>query len=274
MSAGRPYWLEYNGGVPTVLIADPNTSFATFIGEELRQLGDYRTRMASNGPEAMRRGMESRFDLAVIDADLPDCHVPDLIAQLRQHTPDIKIVLIPFTTQEVPTDLDIHGVLTKPFFLLDLAELVQALLGPPAPAEAAPEPTPEPPAAAALMTAMSPEARRLVEAHVTALSHAVRNEPVLLTQGQTVIAMAPRLSKTGAAALASLIGKAADSTSPETLRFAGETDNTRFTLYTLRVLNDVQLSIALRVRIPLTRVRRLAADTRSELVQVMTHAKV
>jgi CheY-like chemotaxis protein len=270
-----------------VLIADPNTAFATVVGEALKRMGGYSFRLAASGPEAEQLCAQLRPDLAVIDVDLPECQPADLIGRLRSLVPGLPIILIPYSQDDVPSDLDIQGILTKPFFLPDLPELINSILGP------LPEPEPQPDRVMAVpLSATRPRRiretppakpiviteknRALVEGHVAALGHAVRDEPVLLTLGKKVITIAPHLSKTAASALAEVVVRAWDgrdaSPGSEVVRFEGDSESTRYMLYSYVVTGELMLSLALRVRIPLPTLRKLVHEAAAQLIHVVTES--
>jgi CheY-like chemotaxis protein len=260
-----------------VIIADPNTSFATVIADALAQMGAYTVTLAASGQEAQQFCAELKPDLVVVDVDLPDCQPADLIGQLRATVPGLPVVLIPYRVDDVPAGLDIQGILTKPFFLPDLPALVEGILG------ATPEsPTPPPaetpkgslPRAAKISKPVVINENNLpeVQAQIKALSEAVRNEPVLLVHGKKVIAIEPPLAEAASATLTESVAKAwhARGTSTEVIRFEGNSETTRYMLYSSAVADDLVLSLALRVRIPLLTVRKLVREAISKLEGVVT----
>jgi hypothetical protein len=54
------------------------------------------------------------------------------------------------------------------------------------------------------------------------------------------------------------------------IRFEGNSENTRYLLYSVEVIGDLVLSVAIRVRIPLPTVRKLLRDTAAELAALVT----
>jgi hypothetical protein len=84
--------------------------------------------------------------------------------------------------------------------------------------------------------------------------------------------MCPRLGQTSAAALAEVVAKAWKSrgNGSEVIRFEGNSENTRYLLYSVEVIGDLVLSVAIRVRIPLPTVRKLLRDTAAELAALVT----
>ncbi|MGQ0603954.1 MAG: response regulator [Anaerolineales bacterium] len=289
-----------------VLIADSNLPFATMVAEELQRLGDYRAVVSANGPETLQLSAAFRPDVIVIDGELPQCQVPQLITQLRQVLPALPVILIPVGTTMLPEGIPIQATLAKPFFLPDLTTLLNQLLGADLSAHsteilnqrvlyrpATNPPTVEPAsrkrltnmltsAPPTVMLDLRDDLRRATEKRVEMMSRALRDEPVFLTQHGKVIVMAPRLSASAAQVLANVAGRAwslpakaesrsaAPEAAPEVLRFEGNSEINRYMLYSIAVTRTVYLSVALRVRIPLPIVRRIARETAAELSQLIT----
>lgn len=294
----------------TVLVADPNATFATVVSDALQRLNGLNVVVAANGPEALRQAAATPPHLVVVDGALPDCLIPDLIRALRQGRPDLPVVWMPLGEADLPADVPVQGVLSKPFFLPDLAALITDLLGPepaseptaaparggpparprdprlsvtgplaataPLRARLAPGPAPAPPAAAPAVPApgLPDEMRRALESRVEMMSRALRDEPVFISQGERVLIIVPRLSSTATAALAQVARRAWDKAQPvpEVIRFEGETEINRYMLYSVRVSEsrNLTLSVALRLRIPLPIVRRVTRETAVELARILT----
>jgi CheY-like chemotaxis protein len=251
--------------VRRVLIADPNTPFATVVGEALQSMGGYKVTLAASGPEALEACAEIQPTLAVVDVDLPECDPFALIGQMREAVPGLPVILLPYSREDIPAGLNVQGVLIKPFFLPDLPELINNILGGPAELDLEPEPPPKP-------VVIDESNSRLLEGHIEALSHAIRNEPVLLTSGASIVTVCPPLSPTASAALAEVVAKAWKTRGggTEVMRFEGNSDSTRYLLYSVQVAGDLVLSVAIRVRIPLPTVRKLLRDTATELAALVT----
>ena len=75
-----------------VLIADPNTPFATVVAEALQRMGGYKVALTASGPEALKACAELRPTLAVVDVDLPECNPFALIGQMREAVPGLPVV--------------------------------------------------------------------------------------------------------------------------------------------------------------------------------------
>ncbi len=300
--------MDYNARMRTVLVADPNATFATVVSDALQRLGGFDVILASTGPEALEKATAAHPNIAVIDGALPDCRLPDLLAQLRQHNPSLPIVLMPVSPADIPAEIPIQGALTKPFFLPDLPALIAQLLGveanPPARPGTRPLARPGtkpiskprnarlavtgplsttaplrarlsatgmlPPAPPPPLT-LSDELRRQVEAQIEAVSRALRDEPVFLAQADKVLVIVPRLSASATQSLVQVASRAWDfqAAAPEVIRFEGDTEINRYMLYSVRVRDNLTLSVALRMRIPLIIVRRVARDTATRLLSTL-----
>ncbi|MBL8057529.1 MAG: response regulator [Anaerolineales bacterium] len=128
----------------TVLVADPNATFAAVVSDALQRLNGLNVVVAASGPEALRKAAAAPPDVAVVDGALPECALAELIGALRQSRPDLPVVLMPLDEADLPASVPVQGVLSKPFFLPDLAALITDLLGPEPAAAAAPAPEPQP----------------------------------------------------------------------------------------------------------------------------------
>jgi CheY-like chemotaxis protein len=76
-----------------VLVVDDNTDSAEMIQELLSQLG-HETRIAMDGPEALRVASAFRPDIAFLDIGLPGMNGFELARRLRQLTPCATIPII------------------------------------------------------------------------------------------------------------------------------------------------------------------------------------
>jgi DNA-binding NtrC family response regulator len=98
------------------------TETLTERGCDVVESGDARTARSAV------RDASRRFDVVLLDFRLPDSEDLSLLASLRRATPDSRIILMTaFGTPELvrgALDLGAYRVISKPFELLDLAELV------------------------------------------------------------------------------------------------------------------------------------------------------
>jgi len=251
-----------------ILIIEPNSSIANFIGEALTQTGQYSVALATSGAEAQKLCAKLKPDAALLDPHLPDYRLEALIVALRSTAPDLKILLTPLAQTDVPEGWEAYAILRKPFSTASLLEHLARLMATTelehqVTVPLSPTPTPKPPPSQTL----AEDARRLVEGHVKALSHSVRDEPVLLTRGPKVIFIAPYLTPTAAGALAEVVNKAwqGQPTAAEVIRFEGDSETSRYMLYSRHVKDNYYLSLILRVHLPLPTVRQLTREAGNEL---------
>jgi len=116
----------------SILIIDSNEAFATILKEGLEQGGEYRVTVTSNGDAALQALSNAEFGLVIVDLGLTDPDGATFARTLREQRPDQRLMLIPFMGEGLPpemADLDIQGVLTKPFFFPELPGIVGKALG-------------------------------------------------------------------------------------------------------------------------------------------------
>ena len=108
-----------------VLILDSNTDFADILREGLEQVGKLVVSVASTAQRAVEIVRNNEIDLAIVDVTVSDMGPADVLEQLREMDPYIRIVFVPPFGQELDdalAGLDIQGVLHKPFFVGRLEE--------------------------------------------------------------------------------------------------------------------------------------------------------
>ncbi|MCS6908984.1 MAG: response regulator [Anaerolineales bacterium] len=275
--------------MPLILIADANESFAARMADELKRTGGYQVTVAGNGPDALKQCAALKPQLAVLDGELPEGEPAELIPLLRASVPDLPVVVMPVSTEQLPPNVTVQGTLFKPFFFPDLMEMIQPLLGPAASPTSQPcsTVTGRPPPSSALQgrlsagglnpanrpATMTPgdNVRRAIESQLENLSRALHDETVLLAQGGRVLLSVPRLSATASAALSGVVAKAWSATDapPEVLRFEGTGESNHYLLYSLLVAGDVTLSVALNSRIPLPIIRRVTRQAAGEIAKLI-----
>lgn len=110
------------------MVVDPNTAFARLLEQELVRLG-HRVVTCTSGAEALSLARRDMPDLALLDMALEGPDALDLGRQLRELDAGVRLMLIPMIGDDpVLGDdaLSIQGTLTKPFFLPELADTIQA----------------------------------------------------------------------------------------------------------------------------------------------------
>lgn len=122
-----------------ILVVDGNVAFATMLMEMLETEGGYRVRVAPGGNDALAILERVGIDLTIVDMDLEsdDMSYLELIRRIRRVRPAMRLVLIPVMGQAVPPEaheLQIQGILSKPFFADDLLPSIkQAMAAAPPP---------------------------------------------------------------------------------------------------------------------------------------------
>lgn len=249
----------------TILIADRDAEFASFLARELEAQAGLRVLIATSAALALQRVSEIRPDVAVIDADLPESSLDDLLGRLRAHVPELPVVLLPLPGQPVAAN-QVQAQLNKPVFLPDLVTAIETLAPEIGPGLTA-VPTITQPGRltrrslgemTAGLTRPAPDPRQLA-IPLARLSQELQNDPVLLTEGEVVLAAAG-LGAEAADAMQRAIANAwaGQSDASEVLRFANDGAADRYALYSVRLTAHRLLSVGVRSRLPLAQVRRAA----------------
>ncbi len=265
-----------------ILIVDSNKAFATMLQESLEQGSDCRATVATGGDEALQALTTAEFDLAIVDLGLTDPDGATLARALRQQRADLRLMLIPLMGEELPSelaDLDVQGVLPKPFFLPDLpGRITDALARPVGGGPDLAEVT-EPDISSGLPVVSSDERLAVLREHISeiiqemnTLSQEINAEAVILTCRGKLIAHTGRLSAEGSDALAQVVAESwrtsarvAQILGQEQLRFEQSTEGGEYVFYSLAVTQDVILSAALHVSVPLGMIRHRAKSTADAL---------
>ena len=287
-----------------ILIVDSNEAFATILTEGLEQSGEYDATVAYSGTEALQSLESGEFALVIIDLGLEDPDGPALARTLRQQRPDQPLMLIPLMGEDLPAalgDLEIQGVLTKPFFFPELPGIIGSALGrgpsepvalPPAVPEAEPDPVPIAPAVAPPPSAdlpakpevqvtqanaerlakvrgriSGPRMERIVQA-MNGLVQDLNAESVILTCSGGLVAHAGPLPEQDANSLAQVVSDSW-STSARVAKILGQKhrsfeqslDGGQHMLYSLGIIDDIVLSAAMSLNVPLGMVRHSAKAT-------------
>jgi CheY-like chemotaxis protein len=267
----------------SVLIADANQDFATLICQSLEESGRYQVLLAASGGEALEMLRSHEVQLAIVDFDLPDIPGPSLIRQMKVRNSEMAIIAIPMESQiGSPSlqDLDVDGVLTKPFYLPDLADIIATSLG--LPPESAPEiaapvaPTYEPAAPSRPATEgplALPFLLRSPERASSFLGRATSQMPVhgaVITRGSLLWASGGDMPQSQIKALARTIGSAwEESEAGESIaRFIRLPGAARDQLvYATHVGGDLLLSVVFDPEMPFGQVRQQT----ERLAELLSH---
>jgi DNA-binding response OmpR family regulator len=247
--------------VPNILVIDSDEGFGNMLAEGLINSGYYQAECVHTGSNALEAVVEEQFDLVIIDMGLTDMSPITLVQAIREAKSGMKIMMIPLMGQDLPDlveSLNINGVLTKPFFVGDLPDLINQALGrrpsPQVPPSVPGPPsvqTPSPPsktpeqevkseqpasithedAQMPTIVAVSQETIRFLRANETEilrllddLNVEVRAEAILLIAGGELIAQAGMLSRENCQELTALVAQSSQAAA-QAAKFLGEQGN-------------------------------------------------
>ena len=114
-----------------ILIVDDEPNIRSFIGRALAGAG-YLTGFAGSGTEALRRALDSHYDLVILDLVMPDMDGCSVLDQLLRARPD-QTVMVLSCVADVATKVDClergaRDYLTKPFSLAELLARIRVRL--------------------------------------------------------------------------------------------------------------------------------------------------
>jgi CheY-like chemotaxis protein/REP element-mobilizing transposase RayT len=275
-----------------ILVVDANVAFATMIKQALEDLGEYRVTAAGAAPEAIGLAARDPFDLAIVDMGLPDVSGEDTIRGLRATSPRLPVVAIPFNTDSADpmfAALDVQGFLSKPFFLPDLAPIVEEALSRPVGGVAPPRTRathrPAVPAQAALPPSAASQPRTPLGETPEWLKDAARATRLLTGVARETIAEAVLLI--GPTGLVAYAGPFPKEDSDELLKLVSAnwapekrvrqgalmkyvkltTSGSDYLLYAVAVTVDTSLAVAYTSDAPVGLVRKQARQAAEKLLQ-------
>lgn len=114
-----------------ILVADSDEAFASILKERLEDLGAYQVTIAADGNALLQQIITHLFDLLIVDVTLEDFSLPELLNRIRALRPTLRIVVIPYPGDQVPSalkDIPAHGLLPKPFMTDELPILMDRVL--------------------------------------------------------------------------------------------------------------------------------------------------
>ena len=113
-----------------VLVVEDNALNAETIKECLEVMHQDAA-IAASGGDALKQIKRRRFDLVLLDINLPDCMGHHIIPELRKMYPDIRIVTMTgYNSRELELEVRKKGVdfyMIKPFDVKVLGEIVDHL---------------------------------------------------------------------------------------------------------------------------------------------------
>lgn len=113
-----------------ILIAEDDAPLATFIAKAFKA-EDHITEIAVNGEDALQRLQKTKYDLLILDLNLPVLSGTEVLSRIRGRDPDIAILILT-ATDEVNErvaclDAGADDYLTKPFSFSELSARIRAV---------------------------------------------------------------------------------------------------------------------------------------------------
>jgi CheY-like chemotaxis protein len=118
-----------------ILLIDDERHISTVVKACLVTLGGWAVMMAESGQEGLLKAKQEQPDAILLDVMMPDMNGLTLLRELRKEpiTQNIPVLLLTAKAQisdrHAYSDLDIAGVITKPFEPLKLVEQIAEVLG-------------------------------------------------------------------------------------------------------------------------------------------------
>ena len=115
-----------------ILVADDEEAVRDLLMDTLDMFG-YDVLLAEDGEGALRRFQQEKADLVLADINMPNMDGFELMRAIRDVDPGIPIVLITgydiSSRQGQAAVQNADGLITKPFNIMELKDLLDRLLG-------------------------------------------------------------------------------------------------------------------------------------------------
>ncbi|WP_119067551.1 response regulator [Aggregatilinea lenta] len=113
-----------------VLIIDPDIPFLVRIKQALDDSNRFNVSISANGLAAEDALHHHLHDIAVLDFSVPDMDTAAIVTQLRHIQPNLAVIVTPASEDQIEYagDLNVQGVLAKPYAARDLMALIQQII--------------------------------------------------------------------------------------------------------------------------------------------------
>lgn len=119
------------GKTPQIIVVEDDLPLAKFIGKRL-QSEQYEVALAHDGQSAAEALSNSKYDLVILDLNLPNLDGITLLKQLRPANPHLPVLVLTGRTRiedrVLSLDAGADDCMNKPFSLLEFSARVRALL--------------------------------------------------------------------------------------------------------------------------------------------------
>ena len=118
-----------------ILVADDSSAMRAFVRATLEEDGSAEVEEAQSGFDALRILPRQRFDLVIVDVNMPDINGLELVSFMRKSETHGETPLLIISTEASQRDrerglaLGANAYLSKPFEPEALREMVRKLLG-------------------------------------------------------------------------------------------------------------------------------------------------
>jgi CheY-like chemotaxis protein len=287
----RNLWQVKVADQRSILVVDVSESFAQLIRLGLEPAGHHVTTVL-DGESATQALRQTDFDLAIVDAELREPDGTPVVRRIRWQLPNLRLMVILLAGESMPpelTDLEVHSILPKPFFLPDLPAMVETALETPFPAsgedaEPAHSEAPRPSAGEAadsvpahsrvdLLRQCTPQIMPIL----LSLAREVSASTVLLSCGPELVAHVGPLPPQDAAEVARVVAEEWDGpdspvrdTGQELLRFQPGAGRKLSALYSIALDTELMVAIPLKSVSALSQVRHRALSAMSRLRELLS----
>ena len=260
-----------------VLITTNIRSLGELMQQALQETGRYRVELADGAEQALECVQSERVAVAILDFGA----VPDpiaLIADLRDISPNLRIVAMPSSADEEQTVADqsvVDAWLSVPFYLPNLIETLAAIVddhGVESIASPELERLPFPSAIPIKTISRQPAPEWLqdvnrVAQHLTRLSLESAAQAALITRGSQLWAYAGQLPQPAAEELARAVGHywAHDGGSDLARFIRLDATKSEYMMYATSLGDDYVLALAFETEMPFTEMRTHAGDLARKL---------